>query len=140
MLLVGKVDEEQNISVVVQQKNNLSQTGKSFAFRIDGDTGLEWLGDYPVTADELLSTKAAKHSGQLEAAKDFIRSVLSAGAASVAEIFELAEENDITRITLNRAKSVMRVKSAKVGKAWIWSLDEVQGYHSDDNDNLEFED
>ena len=62
VLLVGRVEGEENIRAVVQIKNNLAGFGHPKAFQLSED-GFLWLGDYEITADEVLggiSPKANK--------------------------------------------------------------------------------
>ena len=52
VLLVGRVEGEENIRAVVQIKNNLAAFGHPKAFALSED-GFQWLGDYAITADEV---------------------------------------------------------------------------------------
>ena len=45
--------QEPDLRAVVQIKNNLAAFGHSKAFRLT-ETGFEWIGDYEITADEVL--------------------------------------------------------------------------------------
>ena len=53
VLLVGRVEGEANIRAVVQIKNNLAAFGHTKAFELS-ENGFQWLGDYEITADEVL--------------------------------------------------------------------------------------
>ena len=53
VLLVGRVEGEENIRAVVQIKNNLAAFGHPKAFTLS-ENGFEWLGDYEIMADEVL--------------------------------------------------------------------------------------
>ena len=53
VLLVGRIEGQENTRAVVQIKNNLAAFGHSKAFELTED-GFQWLGDYEITADELL--------------------------------------------------------------------------------------
>lgn len=53
VLLVGRVEGEPNIRAVVQIKNNLAAFGHPKAFALSED-GFRWMGDYEITADEVL--------------------------------------------------------------------------------------
>ena len=61
VLLVGRVEGEENIRAVVQIKNNLAAFGHPKAFALSED-GFRWLGDYEITADEVLGGIAPKAS------------------------------------------------------------------------------
>ena len=67
VLLVGRVEGEANIRAVVQIKNNLAAFGHPKAFELSED-GFHWLGDYEITADEVLGDIAPK-ANKLEQAK-----------------------------------------------------------------------
>lgn len=69
MLLVGRVEQEPNIRAVVQIKNNLAAFGHSKAFRLS-ENGFQWLGDYEITADEVLGGIVPK-GNKLEKVKKF---------------------------------------------------------------------
>lgn len=59
VLLVGRVEGKANIRAVVQIKNNLAPFGHPKAFELE-EGGFRWLGDYKITADELLGGLAPK--------------------------------------------------------------------------------
>lgn len=91
VLLVGRVEGEANIRAVVQIKNNLAAFGYPKAFELSED-GFQWLGDYEITADEVLGGIAPKVN-KLEQAKRLLREVAETNNAMQSnEIFNLAEE------------------------------------------------
>lgn len=55
VLLIGRVKREPNVRVIIHDKSSLAPEGKPIAFCLDPDTGFEWVGEYDITADELLS-------------------------------------------------------------------------------------
>ena len=55
VLIVGRVKNEPEIRVVCHVKSSLAPEGKSIAFRLDKDSGFEWIGEYDISADDLLS-------------------------------------------------------------------------------------
>lgn len=67
VLLVGRVEGQENIRAVAQIKNNLAEFGHSKAFELK-DGSFHWMGDYEITADELLGGYAPKAT-KLEKAK-----------------------------------------------------------------------
>ena len=79
VLLVGRVPNDSNIRAIVQIKNNLEKEGETMAFRLD-ENGFKWMGEFDVSADELLSggANADKH----KIAIDFLQNILSDGARS----------------------------------------------------------
>ena len=54
VLIVGRIKDEPEIRVVCHVKSSLAPEGKSIAFRLDKDTGFEWIGEYDISADDLL--------------------------------------------------------------------------------------
>ena len=98
VLLVGRVEGEENIRAVVQIKNNLAGFGHPKAFELSED-GFLWLGDYEITADEVLGGIAPK-ANKLEQAKRLLRKLAETNNAIQSnEIFNLAEEQNISRRT-----------------------------------------
>lgn len=67
VLLVGRIEGEPNTRAVVQIKNNLAAFGHPKAFMLS-EMGFHWLGDYEITADEVLGGIAPK-ANKLEQAK-----------------------------------------------------------------------
>ena len=58
VLIVGRIKDEPEIRVVCQTKSSLAPEAKSIAFRLSKENGFEWIGEYDVTADDLLSGTA----------------------------------------------------------------------------------
>lgn len=48
VLIVGRIKDEPEIRVVCHVKSSLAPEGKSIAFRLDKDTGFEWIGEYDI--------------------------------------------------------------------------------------------
>ena len=91
VLLVGRVEGEPNIRAVVQIKNNLAAFGQPKAFALSED-GFQWLGDYEITADEVLGGIAPK-ANKMEQAKRLLRELaLTSDAIQSNEIFDMADE------------------------------------------------
>ena len=55
VLIVGRVKEEPEVRVVCHTKSSLAPEGMSIAFRLDKNNGFEWIGEYDISADELLN-------------------------------------------------------------------------------------
>ena len=55
VLIVGRVKEEPDVRVVCHVKSSLAPAGKPIAFRLDKDNGFEWIGEYDISVDDLLS-------------------------------------------------------------------------------------
>lgn len=121
VLIVGRIKDEPEIRVVCQTKSSLAPEAKAVAFRLSEENGFEWVGEYDVTADDLLSGTAKGTKKQ--AAMDFLESLLSGGQMSQTEIMELAERKSIAEKTLRNAKEALGIKSKRENNQWYWSLD-----------------
>lgn len=125
VLLVGRVEGEENIRAVVQIKNNLAGFGHPKAFELSED-GFLWLGDYEITADEVLGGIAPK-ANKLEQAKRLLRKLAETNNAIQSnEIFNLAEEQNISRRTLENAKKELGVRAKRINNSWYWELNKVR--------------
>ena len=124
VLLVGRVEEEPNIRAVVQIKNNLAEFGHPKAFQLS-DGGFQWIGDYEITADEVLGGIPPK-ANKLEQAKRILRELAeTSNAVKSNEIFDMAEEHGISKRTLENAKRDLGIKAKKINQSWYWELDKV---------------
>ena len=123
VLLVGRVEGEANVRAVVQIKNNLAVFGHLKAFELSGD-GFRWLGDYEITADEVLGGIAPK-ANKLEQAKRLLRELAETNNAMQSnEIFNLAEGQGISRRTLENAKKELGIRAKRINRgigSWIKS-------------------
>ena len=125
VLLVGRVEGEANIRAVVQIKNNLAAFGHPKAFELSED-GFHWLGDYEITADEVLGGIAPK-ANKLEQAKRLLREVAETNNAMQSnEIFNLAEEQSISRRTLENAKKELSIRAKRINNSWYCELDKIK--------------
>ena len=125
VLLVGRIEGEPDLRAVVQIKNNLAAFGHSKAFHLT-ETGFEWIGDYEITADEVLGGIAPKVN-KLEQAKKMLRELAKTSASvQSSEIFDKAEELNISKRTLENAKKELGIKARRIGNSWYWDLDKVK--------------
>ena len=125
VLLVGRVEGEANIRAVVQIKNNLAAFGHPKAFELSED-GFHWLGDYEITADEVLGGIAPK-ANKLEQAKRLLREVAETNNAMQSnEIFNLAEKQGISRRTLENVKKELGIRARRINNSWYWELDKIK--------------
>ena len=125
VLLVGRVEGEPNIRAVVQIKNNLAAFGHPKAFALSED-GFQWLGDYEITADEVLGGIAPK-ANKMEQAKHMLRELaLTSNAVLSKEIFDMADKQGISKRTLENAKKELGIRAKKINNFWYWELDKVK--------------
>jgi len=124
VLLVGRVEGEPNLRAVVQIKNNLAEFGHPKAFSLS-ENGFSWLGDYEITADEVLGGIAPK-ANKSEQAKQLLRDLAETNNAMQSnEIFDLAEEQNISKRTLENAKRELGIRAKKINNTWYWELDKL---------------
>ena len=105
----------------MSDKSSLAPEAKAVAFRLSEENGFEWVGEYDVSADDLLSGTAKGTKKQ--AAMDFLENLLASGQMSQAKIMELAERKSIAEKTLRNAKEALGIKSKRENNQWYWSLD-----------------
>ena len=112
VLLVGRIEGEPDLRAVVQIKNNLAE--------------FEWVGDYEITADEVLGGIAPKIN-KLEQAKKMLRELAeTSNSVQSSEIFDMAEELNISKRTLENAKKELGIKARRIGNSWYWDLYKVK--------------
>ena len=122
VLIVGRIKDEPEIRVVCHVKSSLAPEGKSIAFRLDKDTGFEWIGEYDISADDLLS---GDNRGQkIHEAKEFLKEILVSGSVAQTKVAEKAESRGIKKKTLWNAKKELEIESVKIGNQWFWMLPE----------------
>lgn len=122
VLIVGRIKDEPEIRVVCHVKSSLAPEGKSIAFRLDKDTGFEWIGEYDISADDLLS---GDNRGQkIHEAKEFLKEILVSGSVAQTKVAEEAESPGIKKKTLWNAKKELEIESVKIGNQWFWMLPE----------------
>lgn len=120
VLIVGRVKNEPEIRVVCHVKSSLAPEGKSIAFRLDKDKGFEWIEEYDVSVDDLLS--GSIRGQKTNEAKEFLKETLESGAVAQKKIAEEAESLGIKNRTLWNAKAELNIESEKIGNQWFWSL------------------
>ena len=121
VLLVGRVEGEENIRAVVQIKNNLAAFGHPKAFALSKD-GFQWLGDYEITADEVLGGIAPK-ANKMEQAKRLLRELAETNNAMQSnEIFSLADEQGISKRTLQEKVSDLGRLERHLGREQVQSI------------------
>ena len=105
VLVVGKSKDDPNIRVMAHDKSSLAPAGTSLAFVLGDEDGFRWIGDYDITADELLSGVEKKAPSKIHEAKDLILNMLANGKEVLSE--------DIDRVAIKRGISSRTVRDAK---------------------------
>lgn len=104
VLLIGKTKDDPNLKVMVHDKSSLAPAGASIAFILGDEDGFRWIGEYDVTADELLFNSDKKQNKILQA-KDLICSLLEGEKQLLSE--------DIDRAAMEKGISARTVRDAK---------------------------
>ena len=113
VLTVGRIKGKPYLRAFAQGKNNLAPEGKAIAFELDPASGFRWIGEYPVTIDELLSGVMPERDTTYDRAVNLLKAELTEGDIPAAILLEKAAEQDISKRTLYTAKGVLNVKSVK---------------------------
>ena len=121
VLLIGRVKREPNVRVIVHDKSSLAPEGKPVAFCLDPETGFSWIGEYDITADELLSGAGGNTATKTEQAEKLILDLLADGKELANEdIVKAAAEAGISERTVQNAKRNMGsiLGARRVGGQW----------------------
>ena len=123
--MVGRIEGEPNTRAVVQIKNNLAAFGHPKAFSLS-ENGFKWLGDYEITADEVLGGIVPK-GNKLEQAKKFLQELAEqSNMVQSSKIFDFADEQGISKRTLESAKKELGIRAKKINNSWYWELDKLK--------------
>ena len=121
VILVGRIQGQADMRAVVQIKNNIAAFGHSKVFRLS-EEGFEWLGDYEITADEVLGGIVPK-ANKLEQAKQMLQKLSeNSNMVQSSEIFNMANEKGISKRTLESAKRELKIKAKKINDLWYWEF------------------
>ena len=123
VLLVGRIEGEPSLRAMVQIKNNLAAFGNSKAFELSED-GFRWIGDYEITADEVLGGIAPKVNKQERATLLLKELSETHKMLPSKDVFEAAGEENISKRTLENAKQELGIKAKKINDIWYWVLRE----------------
>lgn len=122
VLIVGRLKDEPETRVMCHVKSSLAPEGKSVAFRLDKETGFQWIGEYDISADDLLSGDARGQKSRI--AKEFLLDILADGGMAQKKIEEEASKQGIKKKTLRNAKQELEIDSVKRGNQGFWILSE----------------
>lgn len=121
VLIVGRMRENPETRIMVQDKNSLAKEGRAVAFNIDEESGVDIIGETDITVDELLQG----YSFNKINVKKFIEDELSNGEVNADVILRNAKEQGISERTLKNYKKQMNIKSYKRKNGWIWKKAEI---------------
>lgn len=122
VLLIGRSKDDQNVRLLAQIKNSLAQEGATLAYDLSDGQGLRWIGEYDMTADDILYGSADFVSTKLDMACVELKRLLSSGNRPCNEIYEDLEVSGISKRTIDHAKKILGIASIKQASEWYWSL------------------
>ena len=124
LLFIGKVKNDPTTRVLIQEKSSLAPPGKSLAFSLGDGNGFQWIGEYDMTADELLA--GVEHTEtKAEQAEKLILDLLADGKQVLsADIDKAAVQRGISARTVRTAKQSLgnKLVSERSGTQWLLSL------------------
>ena len=129
VLLIGRVKREPNVRVIVHDKSSLAPEGKPIAFCLDPETGFSWIGEYDITADELLSGAGGNTATKTEQAERLILDLLADGKELASEdIVKAAAEAGISERTVKNARRNLdtRIEVIRRGNQWYYRRNEAK--------------
>ena len=125
VLVIGKTKDDPNLRVLVHDKSSLAPPGPSIAFILGDEEGFRWVGDYDITADELLNGIEKKRESKTQEAKDLICALLAGGKEVLSEeIDRTAVAKGISPRTVRDAKkelgATLKSKTGESRKKVFW--------------------
>ena len=126
LLFIGKVKNDPTTRVLTHEKSSLAPPGKSLAFSLGTEEGFAWIGEYAITADELLSGEEHTQT-KVEQAQSLILSMLKeAGTCRSSDLEKTAADHGIAPRTVRMAKQQLagRLNMYREGTQWMVCLKE----------------
>ena len=105
VMFIGKLKHDPTMRILTHEKSSLAPPGLSLAFSLGDEGGFRWVGEYDITADEMLSGIEPQRETKTQQAKDLI-CTLSAGGKQVFS-------EDIDKAALERGIPGRTVRDAK---------------------------
>ena len=121
VLLVGRVKDDPETRVICQVKSSLAPEVSPYAFRLT-EKGFEWIGEYEITADELMS--GLSKETKIEQAKTFLKDYLSDGMKASNAVRDAAIAQGIKFRTMLEAKKQLGIDSIKYGGKWYYLMED----------------
>lgn len=122
VLLVSRVNDNPSIRVMAQIKNSLAPEGEPIAFEFNKSSGINYIGKYSISVDELLN--GTQHSTKTEMAEKMLTELLADGVAKSSNFLkQQADYRNISFRTLTDAKKNLGITSFKQGNTWFWVLE-----------------
>lgn len=105
VMFIGKLKHDSTMRILTHEKSSLAPPGASLAFSLGDEGGFRWVGEYDITADEMLSGIEPQRETKTQQAKDLICALLAGGKQVLSEnIDKAALERGIPGRTVRDAK------------------------------------
>ena len=105
VMFIGKLKHDPTMRILTHEKSSLAPPGVSLAFSLGDEGGFRWVGEYDITADEMLSGIEPQRETKTQQAKDLICILLAGGKQVLSEnIDKAALERGIPGRTVRDAK------------------------------------
>ena len=105
VMFIGKLKHDPTLRILTHEKSSLAPPGVSLAFSLGDEGGFRWVGEYDITADEMLSGIEPQRETKTQQAKDLICTLLAGGKQVLSE--------DIDKAALERGIPGRTVRDAK---------------------------
>ena len=105
VMFIGKLKHDPTMRILTHEKSSLAPPGASLAFSLGNEGGFQWVGEYDITADEMLSGIDPQRETKTQQAKDLICTLLAGGKQVLSE--------DIDKVALERGIPGRTVRDAK---------------------------
>ena len=105
VMFIGKLKHNPTMRILTHEKSSLAPPGVSLAFSLGDEGGFRWVGEYDITADEMLSGIEPQRETKTQQAKDLICALLAGGKQALSE--------DIDKAALERGIPGRTVRDAK---------------------------
>ena len=105
VMFIGKLKHDPTMRILTHEKSSLAPPGVSLAFSLGDEGGFRWVGEYDITADEMLSGIEPQRETKTQQAKDLICTLLAGEKQVLSEsIDKAALERGIPGRTVRDAK------------------------------------
>ena len=105
VMFIGKLKHDLTMRILTHEKSSLAPPGVSLAFSLGDEGGFRWVGEYDITADEMLSGIEPQRETKTQQARDLICTLLAGGKQVLSE--------DIDKAALERGIPGRTVRDAK---------------------------
>ena len=105
VMFIGKLKHDPTMRILTHEKSSLAPPGASLAFSLGDEGGFRWVGEYDITADEMLSGIEPQRETKTQQAKDLICTLLAGGKRVYSE--------DIDKAALDKGIPSRTVRDAK---------------------------